>query len=122
MDHRILKLHPLDDHNAFDFAYIEILGASLTTTSSSAGVAKGTLVCNAKDDGSNTVTITFIEPLEFAPIVFYQPTSSNTLVQETSSSVTQLIYTTVQAADASTAAADKNIRILLLIPRGLEVV
>ncbi len=121
MDRRFLKLHQLDDSNAFDYAVIEIDGSALTGTTADAGVVKGLAVAQAKDS-SNTVTVTFREPFEYAPIVFYQPITANVVCQETSTAVDKIVYTTVEGADYSTGSADADVRILLIIPRGLGVI
>lgn len=120
MDHRMLKLHRLEINNGYDVEYLQIDGSDLTTTTADAGVVVGLAFAQAKDS-TNRVTITFREALDHAPKAFYQSLTAAADVQPVSSSTTELVYDTVLAADNSTASADADVSILLLIPRGLSV-
>jgi len=93
---------------------VQIDGSALTTTSSSAGCLVGASAVNVKDDGSNTVTITFKETKRNAPMVFATAKATDTVVDAVTSSTTSVIYTTVQNDATGSAVADADVDLLLV--------
>lgn len=123
MDHRrINRLNRRDKHNTFSHLYLQVDGSALPNgTATNAGLTVGRDVAVARDDGSNAVTITFNEPLENAPLVFWSPITDNVEVKIVTNDGTTLAYTTVDSDSNGTGVNDADVNFLLVVPLGPEV-
>lgn len=117
-----VNTHEKERHNAIALIPVRIDGSALTTTSSAAGVVEGKNILDASDDGSNTVTLTFKEPLKNIPTVTASVVgATTTLVKFTTISASQIVYDTVQA-DGTTAQADADVHLHISVVLGSTVV
>lgn len=99
--------------NQLDLIVLQVVGANLTTSNSTAALAVGSNLAVIKDNGSGTVTITFNEPLTTAPtLLASQVNISGGLISTWSSTTTQLVYTTTTASTGS-ALAHANATLIL---------
>jgi hypothetical protein len=93
---------------------ISIDGSALTTTTADAGVIGGLDICQAKDDGSNTVTITFREPLRNAEYqVVTQCHTADAVVDTVTKAAATITYTTVQNDATGSAVADADVDLII---------
>ena len=86
-------------------------GSAVGATAGSAGLdGRGQFLCTISK-ASNVVTINWVPSFGDVPYVFFQPGvgQNNTLVEIVSSSSTQLVYQTVQAADGTTPVLDADL-------------
>ena len=115
---RVQKLMSRMSGNEFEQLVLQIDGSDLVSgTYGTVALDIGARYATAKDDGSNTVTVSFNEKLPAAPIVqsFVSNTADGKLDTYTSTTST-FTYVTVKASD-NTALADVDATITLLIPR-----
>lgn len=86
-------------------------GSAVGATSGTAGLdGRGQFLCNISKS-ANVVTINWQVSFGDVPYVFFQPAvgQNNTLVEIVSSTASQLVFQTVQAADGSTPVNDADL-------------
>lgn len=115
MNNNLVSLHELFRSRGCNLLPIVITGASLTTTSSANGVTVGADVVDAKDDGSNVITITFKEPLKQKPLIFVQTETADNHILVSAKSTTAFDLTSVQNDANGTGVNDPNLMILVVV-------
>ncbi len=95
---------------------MRVTGADVSaSTPATTGLdGRGKFLCNISKS-SNVVTIAWNVAFADVPYVFFQPSNgqANTLIQITSSSTTQLVYTTLESDDNTTGVNDANVDVFV---------
>lgn len=103
------------DQPGCTFHSFRITGASVGATAGSAGLdGRGQFLCTISKS-TNTVTIKWTPAFGDVPYVFFQPSAgqTNTLVQISSSTAGQIVYTTVDSDSNGTGVNDANIDVFV---------
>lgn len=123
MDISFIRQHRLCRNNELRRALVVITMASVSSSAStSAGVTVGSEIVTAQIS-SNTVTLTYIEPLENAPyIIAYPQSPSNTAVNITTNTATSCVFSAVQRDSNGTGVTTGVILLDILVPVGLSTI